>query len=517
MQESIVKILLFISTIISSGAGIIVLSAPNGGKSNRFLSIVLISGSLWSFSILLTLLSASLFISNLAFFASGIMFLFINLYIMSFAGLNLKKNMYIYAAPAAIISIIALFDGLLVKKIQIIDGYIKVMQYGPFYWFYIVFLLFYVVLLIINTYKAFKLTQGLAKLQIIYLIIGMFMAALFGIIFNLVLPAFNYYELNSLGPVFIIFVSAASAYAATRHFIYDRQVVFSELWAFFLILLGIVWLVSDASIFNFILFLATTSVALLFIRSVISEAEKKAILLKDKQELERADRVKDEFIQMAQHELNTPIGIIEGRLSMIIDENMGGFNEKQKEYLKPVYSDAKRLALLTKALVEVSEIDQNTVKLIPEKFDLIEVINQEIINFKKKAEEKKTQFETFLPATLILTKADKHKVQKSINILISNAVKFTQDGKITISVTVNNNYVEIKIADTGVGIDQEDLPHVFEKFFQSHRFDSDVPQEQQGTGLSLYTIKHWVELHQGDLIVESIAGKGTTFKISLPI
>lgn len=517
MQESIVKILLFISTIISFGAGLIVLGAPHGNKSNRYLSIVLISGSLWCFSILLTLLSANLFVSNLSFFATGIMFLSINLYVRSFAGLNFKKYLYIYSIPALLISFAALWDKLLVKQIQITDGYIKVIQYGPFYWFYIAFLAVYMLLLVVNTHRAFKVAVGLQKLQIIYLIIGMFLASLFGVIFNLILPAFNFYAFNSLGPVFIIFISAASAYAATRHFIYDRQVVFSELWAFFLILLGIVWLVTNATIFNFILFLAMTSIAILFIRSVISEAEKKAILLQDKQELERADRAKDEFIQMAQHELNTPIGIIEGRLSMVIDENMGGFNERQKEYLKPVYSDAKRLAMLTKALVEVSEIDQNTVKLIPEKFDLIELINKEIKSFQKRAADKNLALEKLLPETLILSQADKRKIQKIINILIGNALKFTFSGSVKVTVSANQNDVEISIADTGVGIEPDDLPHVFEKFFQPNRFDEKLPQEQQGTGLSLYIIKHWIELHQGKIDVVSQKNKGTTFTFSLPI
>lgn len=517
MQESIVQILLFISTLVSAGAGIIVFESQQGIKANRYLSLVLICGSMWCFSILLTLLTGNLFVSNLSFFASGLMFAFINLYILSFVGLLSRQTAYLIFAPAAIISVFSLIDGFLVKQINIQNGYIKVIEYGPFYWLYLIFLAAYLLLLFFSLYKAFKKSLGIQRLQILYLIIGIFLASIFGLLFNLVFPAFGVFKFNSLGPVFILFVSTAAAYAATRHYIYDRQVVFSELWAFFLVLLGIVWLVSNTTLFNFILFILIVSISIMLIRSVVSEADKKIALQKDKQELERADKLKDEFIQMAQHELNTPIGIIEGRLSMIIDENMGGFNEKQREYLKPVYTDARRLANLTKALVEVSEIDQNTVKLIPEKFDLVEVINIELTTLSALTKNKGLTLEADMPNRLILTKADKKKIKKTLNVLITNAVKFTTHGGVKIKVFEVDAMAQVTISDTGIGIEKVDLPRVFEKFFQSNRFDKSGPLEQQGTGLSLYIIKHWIELHNGKITVASQKNIGTTFTFSLPV
>jgi signal transduction histidine kinase len=330
------------------------------------------------------------------------------------------------------------------------------------------------------------------------------------------MPAFQAFEFNNLGPIFVVFVSAAAAFAATKHYLYDRQVVFSELWAFVLLLVGLIWLLTNLNIFNSVLFLLVLSICILFIRSVISEANKKIALEKDKEELQKLDELKDEFLRMAQHELNTPIGIIEGKLSMIVDENMGDFSEKQKEYLKPVFDDAKRLAKVSKALVEVSEIDQRKIELFREETDLNELAKQTTNKYLKAAEEKNINLVNEVK-NLPLILVDKEKISRVLNYLVENAIKFTSQGEAKINGKQERDRIILSVEDTGTGIETEDQPRVFEKFFQSNRFDETLPLEQQGTGLNLYISKALIELHGGEIWFESEKGKGTRFSFTIPI
>lgn len=112
---------------------------------------------------------------------------------------------------------------------------------------------------------------------------------------------------------------------------------------------------------------------------------------------------------------------------------------------------------------------------------------------------------------------DPSKISEVISNLINNANKFTEKGKIAVTSKLKDDEIVISVADTGIGISEEDQKHLFEKFFQAGRFDPNNPQEQQGSGLGLYISRNIIELHGGKMWLQSEKGKGSTFYFSLPL
>lgn len=514
--QIIIHILLLISSILGLAFALFVWLSDSKSWVNRFLALILLFADIWTISIYAGIITGNLLIANFAFLSTAIVLVLGNLLMLFFCRNLTKARVYLYSIPGFLIALTTIIDGLYVSKIDVVNGYIKIAQTGPLFYLFYIFALVYIILFIFNAWRALKINQGIERFQILYIIGGFLFGAVFGFIFNLILPLFNIFQFNSIGPIFIIFMAAASAFAATKHYLYDYQVVLSELWAFLLILISSVWLIINISIFNLILFLFLVSICILFIRSTISEAKKKKQLEKDKLVLQKLDSLKDEFLQMTEHELNTPIAIIEAKLSMILDEDMGSFTPKQKEYLRPVFKDAKRLAKLSMELAEVSEIDLGEIELFPEKINILDLVSEIIAKYRPDAEKKGLKIEIHAPENLPLVNLDQDKIKRVLSNLIDNAIKFTTNGVVKIEVTTQNRFLTVSVIDTGVGIKKEDLESIFGKFYQADRF-SEIPMEQQGTGLSLYISKNLIKLHGGELWVESTPGIGSKFSFSLPI
>lgn len=515
-SQTVIHILLVISSFLGLAFALFIWLTDQKNWINRFLALILLFADIWAISIIFGIITKNLFVANFSFLATTLVLVCGNLLMLYFQKRLFKAQILFYFIPGVIFAISTLVSGLYIKSITVENGYIKILETGPLYYLLYIFIISYIVLFFINGWRALKLNQGAERFQVIYIAGGLFVSILFGLIFNLILPLFNIYQFNTVGPIFILFMAAGAAFAATKHYLYDYQVVLSELWAFLLILISLVWLVLNINVFNLILFSFLVSICLLFIRSTVSEAKKKMQLEKDKLMLQKLDKLKDEFLEMTEHELNTPIAIIEGKLSMILDEDMGDFTEKQKEYLRPVFKDAKRLAKVSQELAEVSEIDLGEIELFPEKVNILDLISEVIAKFRHDAEVKGLKIEVHLSENLPQINIDKVKIKRVLSNLIDNAIKFTTSGVVKIDVTLDRRMMIVSVIDTGVGIKAEDMENIFGKFYQADRF-SEIPMEQQGTGLSLYISKNLIKLHGGRLWVESTPGIGSKFSISLPI
>lgn len=230
--------------------------------------------------------------------------------------------------------------------------------------------------------------------------------------------------------------------------------------------------------------------------------------------LKELDKMKDEFISVASHELNTPLAAIQGYLSMILEEGMGKVDKTAEEYLQRVYSSSKRLAALILDLLNVSRIEQGRIHLMygqtkPE--DLVKSVIDELI-VKSDAKNIYLKFkkpEKELPSTW----CDINRIREVLINLVGNGIKFTDKGGITIAVQEISGSFEFSVTDTGAGIKKEDADKLFKKFSQLNR----EKNEFQGSGLGLFISKKLIELHGGKIWIESEEGKGATFKFRLPI
>jgi signal transduction histidine kinase len=227
------------------------------------------------------------------------------------------------------------------------------------------------------------------------------------------------------------------------------------------------------------------------------------------EELNRADEMQKEFINIAAHELRNPIQPILS-LSGVLYTKIKDI--EQRQLVDTIIRNAKRLQRLTEDILDVSKIESQSIKLSKEQFNLNDVIKNAINDIATNKEESNNLKLIFQSEEEIFLEADRTRLTQVISNLLSNAVKFTKEegGTITITAEKKDTQVIVKIKDTGTGIDPEILPRLFSKFA--------LKSKRGGTGLGLFIAKNIVESHGGEIWAENNAdGKGATFNFSLPI
>ena len=227
----------------------------------------------------------------------------------------------------------------------------------------------------------------------------------------------------------------------------------------------------------------------------------------------RLDKLKDDFINTVSHELRTPLSITKEAISLILERALGEINDQQIEILGIAKNNLERLTRIINGLLDVSRIEAGKVELRRKDLELQSLIREIAAGFEAKAREKGLELRLNFPQEAILIYADEDKLSQIFTNLIDNAVKFTVEGFIEVSAAEKAQFVECRVRDTGIGITPESLPKIFDKFTQFGRKDG--PGEK-GTGLGLSIVKGLVEVHGGEIRVESELGRGTTLTFTLP-
>ena len=235
--------------------------------------------------------------------------------------------------------------------------------------------------------------------------------------------------------------------------------------------------------------------------------------LREYEKLKETERMKTEFINVAAHELRTPIQPILG-LSQVLRLQIK--DSRQLELLDVIIRNAKRLQRLTEDILDVSKIESQSLKLNKERFNLNDIISNIIQDYKKEIEKEnnnrtiKLLYEEMSNDKLISVEADKARLIQVISNLLSNAIKFTKEGRIIIATQKKDTQVIVSVKDTGSGIDPQIFPKLFTKF---------ASKSYQGTGLGLFICKSIIEAHGGRIWAENNVideEKGATFYFSLP-
>ena len=233
-------------------------------------------------------------------------------------------------------------------------------------------------------------------------------------------------------------------------------------------------------------------------------------------ERKNLEQMKDEFVSTVSHELRTPLTVIREGVSQVLEGILGETTENQKLFLSVSLQAIDRLARIINDLLDISKIEAHKIELKLNLIDLCGIVQHlaaPATPFQLRAQEKNLILQTHLPEKRAVLYADRDKLIQIFTNLIGNAMKFTENGSIEITVMDHEDSVECRISDTGKGIAPEDLPRVFTKFMQFSRTHG---PGDKGTGLGLAISKALVELHHGKISVESVQGRGTTFFFSLP-
>lgn len=230
-------------------------------------------------------------------------------------------------------------------------------------------------------------------------------------------------------------------------------------------------------------------------------------------ELEELDRLKDEFISMAAHELRAPVTALVGYLEMLSGEISPSEKEKIKDDLEILNVLIGDLNNLINDLLDVSRIEQGRLKVEIVETNINEIVGN-VIKLLIPSAAQKGLVINFTPIDLPLIKSDPNRIRQVVTNLVSNSAKYTLKGQIDIAVSLKDKFIEVMIKDTGIGIPGDEIPNLFTKF---HRIKDKQTNEVRGTGLGLWITKQIVELLGGKISVESIYGTGTKFTFSLPI
>lgn len=241
------------------------------------------------------------------------------------------------------------------------------------------------------------------------------------------------------------------------------------------------------------------------------------LLLKEKaseiDELKKAEEFRKEFLGNVAHELRTPAFGVQGFVHTLLD----GAHEDATLRERFLQKAAKNIDILTTLLEDlsmISKLESNTLKLERSEFPIYKVLGEAVETLEFAAKERSIDMvlRGALDARVL---ADEQKVKQVFNNLISNSIKYGNDGGLTtISVFDAGNVVQIDVADNGIGIGKDDLPRVFERFYRSDKSRSRLQGSSTGLGLSI--VKHFIEAHDQKIDVRSSLGKGTVFSFSLP-
>ena len=232
-------------------------------------------------------------------------------------------------------------------------------------------------------------------------------------------------------------------------------------------------------------------------------------------QLSELERIRAEFVSVASHELKTPINVIIGYLDLLQEGIYGDVTPRQREILETLTKQAHSLTRLVKRLLDISRFEASGGKLDVRRVDLHKLLTTLENSFSILAMQREIVFKVVhgddLPAAVLW---DEDRINEVLGNLISNAFKFTpRGGSVSVTVVPNPVGVSITVADSGAGISADQLPHIFDKFYQA---DNQAQAATKGTGLGLAIAKEIVEAHGGGISVESTVGVGTVFVVRLP-
>jgi PAS domain S-box-containing protein len=231
-------------------------------------------------------------------------------------------------------------------------------------------------------------------------------------------------------------------------------------------------------------------------------------------EVERANRLKNEFLASMSHELRTPLHTIIGFSELLTEQLEGPLNEKQQRFLGHILQDARHLLELINEILDISKIESGRLELKRESFDFNACVEEVMVGIRHQAATKNIQFEN-QNAFHDSLYADRVRIKEILYNLLNNAVKFTPEGgRVWIEAARQGEALHISVCDTGIGIPEKEQPSIFEKFYQVGDTTGGV---REGTGLGLPITKHLVELHGGAISVASRPGKGSSFRLVLPL
>ncbi len=399
------------------------------------------------------------------------------------------------------------------------------------YWFFVsVLSIVFIVGLIVFTYRytrAKEKNNAQDSKRILYITLANFFAGTFGIVLNLIFPGFGNFDFFYINPILVTCaLTSFGLYALIKYHIFNIRVIVAEVFIFAIWLIEFAQLLVSSGreefIYNAVFLLSAILFGLFLIRSVAKEVEQREKIEKLAQDLEKAnerlrelDRQKTEFVSIASHQLRSPLTAIEGYASMLLEGSYGKFPKKAQEALERIFRSSRLMASSVEDFLNVSRIEQGRMQYNKADTDIANLARTVVEELEPVAQEKglSLTFSTDNNPSHIAS-VDFGKMKQVFSNLIDNAIKYTENGSVTVSVTKKDgNSVLFSVKDSGVGISKDTIKKLFDKFVRARNAHE---VNVSGSGLGLYVAKQMVEAHGGTIWAESSGeGKGSTFFVEL--
>ena len=247
------------------------------------------------------------------------------------------------------------------------------------------------------------------------------------------------------------------------------------------------------------------------VRDISKRKQAELALLREKESAERANRVKDEFLASMSHELRTPLTTIIGSCEFLADQEGDGEREK---LIHSIETASRGQLMLVSDMLDLSKIESGKIVLDERPYDLSRLMNRLFSLFTIKAEDEglRLQWEQRVSPDCLLV-GDQHRIEQILSNLIGNAIKFTESGGVTLTVWESDGLLHVSVRDTGVGMSEGVIEHLFQRFQQA---DGSLTRRYGGSGLGLYISQNMAEMMGGSIEVVSVEGEGSTFQLNLP-
>jgi signal transduction histidine kinase len=455
----------------------------------------------------------ALWFNKLIFFTTSLAAYFFALFSYNFPDKRPQRKLFYFFTLILLINLGLSLSTLIVKDIVIRENFSEII-FNPGIHFYSISILFFLGYSFIALYTKWKREKELnirSALFTFWVGMGIFIAL--SIVTNLLFPVFlKEFQLTNFVPLYSTFFLGSITFAILRYEFLVTKVILTE---FLVMLIGMLLLIQllifptlIGKIIIGTIFLLFCIFGYLLIRSVLRE-------IKLREEVERISQAKSEFISIASHQLRTPLSAIKGYLSMILEGSYGNLPEKVKRPMENVYQSNERLIKLVNDILSVSKIEAGEMEMNWEKEDLREIIKEVISELSIKAKEKNLYLKFEEPKEFPKILLDREKIRQVILNLVDNAIRYTQEGGVTVKLQIANGKLQIVVSDTGEGLTKEEKEKLFERF---SRGTAGTKFWTEGAGLGLYIARRFVEMHKGRIWAESEGrGKGSIFYVELPM
>jgi len=529
----------FTTSILST-----LLLAKSRVSSRIFLSLASYGAAIWILAMLIFVNITNPLIIIIAaktlYVAGAIIITNFIYFAYSFFGLDLEKNKkLIFGAgiPLILSAIFIIFTKTVISGVKLLDSE-KIVMFGPFYYFYSAYIILGAFLGYYYLYKKARINKDdLVKRQLTYIGFGTILPISSGLFFDIILPFFGHFAFYWLGPVLTTFFVIFTSYAIFKHHLFEIRIIATELFSSAICIVLLIKFLSSGGLYDYLInggMLAVAGVfGLLLVRSVIHEVEQKNkieamagdvkkaydIEKKAKEELQRIDEAKSQFMMATQHHLRTPLTALKGYLSMTMEGDFGPISDIVKEKLGSCFESTNRLIKLVNEFLDISKLQLGRDILDIKETSIVEMLKDIIVEVKPEADKKGIYLILALPpepASLIM--ADAVKLREALYNLIDNAVKYTEKGGVKVDlrfvVKGKKNYAEIVVTDTGIGMTKQEADDVFGRQFERGKEAKKV--YALGRGIGLFITASIIKAHKGKIWAESSGqGQGSLFYVEL--